>query len=166
MIRTDALTRLTHWREVIAAAGAALVSMWLFSLGGWLFLPIGGLLGLASLVWLVAAWQRQRFRRPVAAPGVIEVDEGVIRYFGARIMGGQIALRDLSEICLLNISNRAYWRLKSGSGEALLVPLDAAGAEALADAFTSLPGLDMGRVSAAVARTGPAVQTLWVRQKG
>ncbi len=81
-------------------------------------------------------------------------------------MGGQIALRELSEIRLLNINNRAYWRLKSGSGEALLVPLDAAGAEALADAFTSLPGLDMGRVSAAVTHAGPAVRTLWVRQKG
>ncbi len=166
MIRPDVAVRLAPWREVVAAVATLLFSIWVFSLGGWLFWPIGAVLSLVSLVWLVAAWQRRRFRRAIAAPGVIEVDEGVIRYFGARILGGQIALRDLSEIRLLNINNRAHWRLKSASGEALLVPLDAAGADALADAFTSLPGLDMGRVSAAVARTGPAVRTLWVRQKG
>ena len=88
--------------------------------------------------------------------------EGEIRYYGARAIGGTAALRDLTEIRLLRLNGHDYWRLKTRGGEALLVPVEAKGADRLADAFTALPGLDLGRVSAALAQKGgPSLRIVW-----
>ncbi|WP_168217385.1 hypothetical protein, partial [Paracoccus liaowanqingii] len=114
----------------------------------------------------LGALRRGPFRRPVGAPGVVEIVEGAIRYYGATEMGGEIPLRDLVEIRLLRLEGRAHWRLRSQSAEAMLIPVDAAGSAALADAFTALPGLHMGAVSAALAQVadqGDAMRTVWRR---
>ena len=44
----------------------------------------------------------------------------MIGYFGAggSVMGGYVALEDLSEIRLLNLSGVQYWRLKTADGQA------------------------------------------------
>ncbi|MDM7255845.1 MAG: hypothetical protein P3W90_004040 [Paracoccus sp. (in: a-proteobacteria)] len=159
--------RLADWAEVFAAAAALAGALWVFGLGGWLFWPIGALAGFAALVWLVTALNRRRLARPIAAPGVIEIDEGRLRYFGARVLGGEMALADLAEIRLLRLSGRICWRLKS-AGEALLIPVDASGASALTDALGALPGLDLGQLASALRRaeTGVAVQVVWTRAKG
>lgn len=167
MIRNSLRRQLTDWAEVISAAAALAGAVWVFRLGGWLFWPIGALSGFAALVWLLTALNRRRLARPVAAPGVIELDEGRLRYFGARVLGGEIALADLSEVRLMRLSGRLYWRLKSG-GEALLIPVEASGAAALTDALGALPGLDLGQLAHALRRAenGHAVQTVWTRPKG
>jgi hypothetical protein len=60
---------------------------------------------------------------------------------------------------------RAVWRLKQGDGQALLIPAQAAGAEALFDAFASLPGMDsQSLVAAAGGRAGDGV--IWRRGRG
>ena len=115
---------------------------------------------------MIGAIRRLPFRRKIAAPGVVEVDEGTIRYYGAAVLGGEIALRELAEIRLMRLKGQGYWRLRSTSQEALLVPVDAAGSDALAHAFTALPGLQMGTMSAAlaqIARQGDAMRTVWRR---
>lgn len=153
-----------RWSEALVAAAILLAGLWLVLRGGWFFGALGGLALLVGLSLLLGALRRLPFRRPVDAPGVVEVDEGAIRYYGAAVLGGEIALRDLVEIRLLRLGGRGHWRLRSIGGEALLVPVDAAGAAALADAFTVLPGMDMGAVSAAlahVARQPDAVRTVW-----
>jgi len=114
----------------------------------------------------LGALRSRPFRREVSAPGLVEIVEGAIRYYGATDIGGEIPLRELSEIRLLRLNNRGYWRLRSQSAEALLVPVDAAGADQLAHAFTALPGIDMGAVSAALAQLsqqGDAIRTVWRR---
>lgn len=164
MIRPELATALRRWAEPIWATGVTLAGLWLVGRGGWFFGLLGGLLAAVALIWLLAALRRSRFTRDIAAPGVVEIDEGAIRYLGASALGGQIALRELSEIRLMRLHGHAHWRLKSNSGEALLIPLEAAGAPALADAFAALPGIDMGAVAAALARIeqgGPAVISLW-----
>lgn len=92
--------------------------------------------------------------------------EGEIRYFGARAIGGTLALRELSEIRLLRLNGHDHWRLKTRGGEALLIPVEAKGADRLADAFAALPGLDLGRVSAALAqKAGPSLRIVWEAPK-
>ena len=162
MIRPDLAGRLRPWGESLAALAAALVCLWIARLGGWFFGAIGLAGGTIALLWLIGALRRARFARAINAPGVVEIDEGAIRYYGARILGGEIALRELSEIRLLPLDGRAHWRLKSADGQALLVPLDAAGAPHLADAFAALPGIDMGAIAAALSGP-PAIRTLWRR---
>ena len=61
---------------------------------------------------------------------------------------------------------RGGWFFAALGTIALLVPVDAAGSDALADAFTALPDLDMGAVSAALAHVADqpdSVRTVWRR---
>lgn len=178
MIRPEVAQGLHRWREVIAAAVVVVFGAWLIWLGGYLLMPLGVAACALGLGWALIGLRRMRFARAVDAPGLVEIDEGRISYFAASRaralpgpsgnvtslgMGGEISLRELIEIRLLNLQGKQYWRLRSRSGEALLIPLDAAGAGALYDAFASLPGVDMGALSAALDRK-TAAQSLWNRE--
>jgi hypothetical protein len=79
----------------------------------------------------------------------VEVDEGQVGYLGPSF-GGFVALPDLVEVRLVTMYGRRLWRLKQADGQALLIPVDAAGAERLFDAFGSLPGMDMAALLAAL----------------
>lgn len=188
MIRQDLANRLSPWREVIAAGLTACFGIWLFLRGGWFFQPLGlGVITIAA-IWAMAARRQMHFRRQIAAPGLVEVVEGAIRLYAVPVrpatpltgmdgaegditsrppasltFGGEVALRDLTEIRMLRLSGHQHWRLKTRDGQALLIPVDAAGAESLANAFAALPGIDMGRLSAALSPSGPEMQTLWTR---
>lgn len=168
MIRPELRQALMRRREQIAAALTLVAGLWLGTRGGWLLAAFGGAVALLGAGWSLAAHRRQRFAGPVADPGLVEVLEGRIGYFGAgQLMGGTVALQDLAEIRLLTLRSAQYWRLKTLDGQAILIPTRAAGAEALFDAFATLPGADMGRISAALAPGGPPdgapAQSLWTR---
>ena len=160
-IRPKARREIERWSEVAAAVGAALVGTLLMRMGGFLFLPVGALLTLLSLGWLLNALRRLSFQRPVAAPGVVEVIEGQVGYFGPTF-GGFVALDDVTELRLTDFHGARQWRLKTLSGEVLLIPIDATGAEKLFDAFATLPGIDMAALSAALNR-GASTLPLWTR---
>lgn len=162
-IRPELAAWLRPWRELAAAALTFAAGGWLFSLGGLLFRPLGAGVMLAAALWALGAWRRRRFAAEIAAPGLVEIEEGAIRYFGARALGGEIALRDLDQIRLLRLDGQAHWRLCSRTGEALLIPVQAAGAANLADAFAALPGFDLGRAAGALAAEHP-FQTVWERR--
>lgn len=165
MIRPEIKSWLLRWREPLIAGAILLGGVWLALFGGWFFAVVGGGVILVGAALLIGAWRRMPFRRAVDASGMVEVEEGAIRYYGATALGGEIALHDLIEIRLLRLRGHGHWRLRS-NGEALLIPVDAAGAEALADAFNTLPGLDMGMVSAALAKVADqpdAMRVLWRR---
>ncbi|SPH23402.1 hypothetical protein DEA8626_02466 [Defluviimonas aquaemixtae] len=149
MIRPEVLAFLRRWREALSAAAAFTFGLWLASLGGWLLVPFGVVLAALSLGWTVIALRRLRFLRGVAAPGVVEVDEGQVGYYGPSF-GGFVALADLAELRLTERHGSRQWRLKTRNGEVLLVPVDAAGAEKLYDAFAALPGIDMAALAAAL----------------
>ena len=110
LIRPEVAARLRPWREVMAAALTAAAGLWIWSLGGLVFRPLGlAVIGVAG-AWGLGAWRRRRFAQDVAAPGMVEIDEGVIRYYGARVMGGEVALRDLGDIRLLRLNGHPHWR--------------------------------------------------------
>lgn len=166
LIRPELAARLRPWREVIAAAAVGVFGAWVFTLGGLVFEPAGLAVLAVAAVWGIDARRRMRFRRDIAAPGVVELIEGAIRYYGARALGGEIALRNLVEVRLLTLRGQPHWRLRSADGEALLIPVEAAGAETLADAFAVLPGFDMAAAAQAL-DGGPdveTVRTVWRRR--
>lgn len=149
LIRPEVGVALRRWREVIAAGGVAVAGLWLMWLGGWVLTPLGvGLMALAFGL-VVLALRRLRFWHGVAAPGVVEVVEGQISYFGPEA-GGFVALPEVIELRLVVVHGRMHWRLKQGDGQALLIPVAAAGAAQLFDAFASLPGLDSQALVAAL----------------
>ena len=170
LLRPAVRAHLLRWQEVWLAAGIGAIGLWLIWLGGLILIPAGLLLIAFAAGWGLIGWRRLAFARPIGAPGLVEWDEGQLSYFrpgSGAALGGVISLRDLAEIRLLSLTGQLHWRLKTLDGQALLIPLAAAGAEQLFDAFATLPGIDMARLSAALQQprngAGPVVQVLWQR---
>lgn len=169
MIRPELARRLAPWRVAAVAAALVLAGAWIFSRGGWVFWPLGLAVVAVGLGWLAVEVNHVRLRGRADAQGLVEIEEGAVRYYAARTLGGEVALRDLVEIRILRLGGRAHWRLRTRDGQALLIPADAAGAGALADGFAALPGADLGHLAAALERAGrdgPSVQTVWTAPKG
>jgi hypothetical protein len=157
LIRPELATALLRGREVIAALIVALAGLWLIWLGGYLLAPLGAAVAVFATLWAVQAWRRVRFAQAVAAPGMVEVDEGQVGYLGPTF-GGFVALPDLVELRILTLQGRRLWRLKQADGQALLIPVDAEGAERLFDAFGTLPGMDTQALVGAIG-PGPGTAT-------
>jgi hypothetical protein len=150
MIRDGARAALWRWREGIAALAIIGLGLWLAALGGYLLVPVGALVAMAGAALGVLALRRVQFAGQVDAPGMVQVDEGQVSYMGPSV-GGFVSLADLVEVRIIGIRGRRLWRLKQADGQAVLIPVDAAGAEALFDAFSALPGLSSADLLAAVA---------------
>lgn len=173
-IRPELLQSAHRWREVIAGGLVAALGLWTATRGGYLLTPLGLALLALGAAWALTAFRRLRFQQDGEAPGIVRVTEAQIAYFGPRV-GGFIGLPDLSEIRLLTLRGRRIWKLKQGDGQLLHIPVEADGAEALFDAFATLPGIDMAALVAALgsdaAPSGSRVialaevdRLLWARQ--
>jgi hypothetical protein len=164
LIRDEVLAAAHRGRELIAAGLVALAGLWLMWLGGYLLFPLGSVILVLCAVWVRQTWRRLRFSQDLSAPGVAEVDEGQVGYLGPTF-GGFVALPDLLELRILTMQGQRLWRLKQSDGQALLIPVSAAGADRLFDAFASLPGMDsQALVAAAGGRAGDGV--IWRRGRG
>lgn len=172
--RPEAMALLGRLSEPAAALGMLAGGMWIATRGGWVPLAFGAALAGLAGGWALLALRRLRFEAGDAAPGLVEVDEGRVTYMGPRL-GGSISLADLAEIRLLTLRGRSVWRLKQLDGQILLVPLDAAGAAGLFDAFAVLPGLTSADLVAAldvpasggpglVSATRPLDRLVWRRR--
>lgn len=153
-LRPEAMATLHRWREVIAAAVVAALGLWLAAQGGLLLIPLGLALAALAAFYGLLALRRMRFAQTTAAPGLVEVDEGQVGYMGPSF-GGFIALPDLVELRLMTLHGQRMWRLKQQDGQLLLIPVAAAGAERLFDAFATLPGMDTHALVAALAPMPP-----------
>lgn len=163
MIRPEVLATVHRLREVIAAAFAGLIGIWLIWLGGYLLFPLGAAVLVLAAVWALTALRRLRFAQGVDAPGVVEVDEGQVGYLGPAT-GGYVSLVELVELRLIRLRGQRVWRLRQADGQALLIPVAAAGADRLFDAFATLPGLDSQELLAALDGAGDRV--VWRRGPG
>lgn len=158
--RAQLRSALWRGREALAGTAVLLLALWLglttFGLTRWLAVALA-LLGL-GLVW--TGVQRWRFARGSGGPGIVEVDERRITYWGP-LSGGTVDLDDLLRLDLDPGGRPAHWLLTPRLGEAVAIPVTAHGAEALLDLFTALPGLRTEALLSALSRTeGPPV-TLW-----
>ncbi|MCX7566896.1 hypothetical protein OS189_11150 [Sulfitobacter sp. F26169L] len=160
--RPEAKAALWRWREMLVALGLVLLGLWwiigpgrLLALPGWALLLGGIALALVGL-------QRARFRREGNGPGAVQVDEGQIAYFGP-LTGGVVALNALERLSLDATARPAHWRLDAKGQAAVLIPVNAAGSDALFDAFATLPGLRTERMLSELnARRDHAV-VIWER---
>ncbi len=160
-LRPDLREAILRRREVIAAGLAGVSGLWLIWLGGYLLIPLGAAMVLLAAGWGLTALRRAMFARPVAAAGIVEVDEGQVGYLGPSF-GGYVAMADLADLRLVEVAGQRQWRLKTADGQVLMIPVAAAGAERLFDAFAVLPGIDMAVLARAL--DGPAgTRALWQR---
>ena len=157
-LRPEVTDALHKGQGVLAAGGVILAGLWLVWLGGYLLVPVGLLvIGLGTILALMAR-RRMRFAQDVAAPGLVELDEAQVGYLGPGD-GGFLSLEELVELRLMRLNGKRMWRLKQADGQALLIPVEAQGADRLFDAFASLPGMDTRALVAALDQT-PAVPGL------
>ncbi len=146
---------------LVALALAAIGLWWGIGSGG-LVRVAGWLLVALAVVLLWSAVQRLRFATGPEAPGVVEVVEGQVSYFGPA-GGGFAALGEVAEILLAERGGARAWVLRTPGQGDLVIPLGATGAELLFDAFGTLPGLTGGALVAAVehgAATGTVLPAL------
>jgi hypothetical protein len=157
-LRPEVSAALRKGQEVIAAGVVILAGLWLVWLGGYVLVPIGLLVMGLGAILAHMAWRRMRFAQEIAAPGLVELDEAQVGYLGPGD-GGYLSLEELVELRLMRLHGKRMWRLKQADGQALLIPVEAQGAERLFDAFASLPGMDTRALVAALDPT-PAVPGL------
>jgi hypothetical protein len=156
LIRPEVTDLIWRAREVVWASLVVGAGLWLITLGGYVLIPLGAVIGGIGLVLAVTAFRRMRFEQSVAAPGLVELDEAQVGYMGPEV-GGYLSLNELVELRLLSLRGRRVWRLKQADGQALLIPVDAKGAERLFDAFANLPGMDTSALVEALGK--PALPT-------
>ncbi len=163
LLRPEALAALARWREVAGTLAFAGFGLWVTSFGGWFFLGVGLLLALAGLWGAVIALRRMRFRRDVEQPGIVEIDEGQVRYLGP-YGGGIAALPEVVELELLSdLAGRRWWRLREAGGNVIAIPAAAEGADQLFDAFARLPGLSPTALLAALDEPRGKTVRVWRR---
>lgn len=167
-LRPEAITVLLRWREAIIGgaviagglygAAAAMGITFYLSL---LALPIG-----AALVW--EGVYRARLPEGGYGPGVVEVDERQITFFGPR-GGGAVSVDALTRVEIVMTDRGAFaddlfWVLHVDDAPPLTIPGDAVGAGQLYDALLALPGLDPGRILAATRDPTPRTSVIWRRR--
>ena len=162
-IRPEARDFLWRWRDVLAGGGMAAFGLWL----AWGGLGITRWVGVAFLVfgaiWAVAGIPRARFRIGEDGPGVVQVNERRLSYFGP-LDGG---VMDVAEIVRLAYDPSGhpspYWVLSAETGGRLAIPVDAAGSEELFDVFASLPGISTARLLEVLSHPPDGFRILWHR---
>lgn len=161
-MRAEARDTLWRLREVLAGAGVAALGAWWIAGPGGLLGWIGWVLVAAGLALVVIGAQRARFRVAGQGPGVVQVDEGRIVYFGP-LTGGALAVAGIERLTWHPEARPPHWQIAGEDGAALMIPVNAEGAEALFDAFATLPGLKTERMLSVMrrARTHPVV--VWER---
>lgn len=163
-IRPEAQAALWRWRELIAAGMMlALGLKWaLWGLGFWA--AAGWALTAIGVIAAVIGGQRLRFRLGQGGPGVVQVDEGQITYFGP-LTGGSVAVRELARVGIDHGARPAHWVLEQPGEPALFIPVNAGGADDLFDAFSALPGLKVEKMLAELRSAGTHQAVIWEKHQ-
>lgn len=161
MIRPEVLARLREWREALIGLGLMGAGLWLMLRPGLILPGLGALLALAGLSLGLVGLRRMRFRAAGEGPGIVQVVEGQISYFGPHD-GGFMALDEITRLWLSADGNR--WLIRAQDGRDLSIPRSARGGDALFDTFSTLEGLDIAQLLRRIeAAPSPSDQLIWAR---
>ncbi|MBT2129563.1 hypothetical protein [Aliiroseovarius lamellibrachiae] len=167
MIRPDARAQILRFREAILGGIIAGLGLW-WALGS---LGLIKWMGIAlALLGAAVAWQglmRARIRVGTGGVGVVQIDERQVIYL-APVGGGFSSLDLVQDITIArDFAGLPVWRFRTGA-ELLTIPTSAEGSEALFDALTVLPGIDIAAairaVNAASDKAGPDRTVIWSRK--
>jgi hypothetical protein len=164
-LRPEAKAQLLRWRETLAGLGAAALGLWLALTAYGVLFGLGIVLLLGGGALAVAGVQRARFRQGSDGPGVVQVVEGRVTYFGPW-GGGGASLDRLAWLELVPVAGGAgAFVLIEEEGERLEIPIDARGADRLFDVFAALPGLDTRTMLAAMRPPVRERSPIWQRDR-
>ena len=166
-IRPPVMEHFAKWREAYFVALVLMLGVWLFVYGNqtlnFVLQALGLVIWLVGMVLLRTTIQRIRFRRSQKAPGIVDVTEREISYFGP-MHGKTISLESLNKIELRESeAYAAIWVLHHTEGDPMIVPTTAKGSDRLFDAFTSLSGVQMSALVSAINQVPVHSQVIWER---
>lgn len=167
-IRPPVVAHFSKWREAYLVAIVLLFGFWLFMRGSaslnLILQGVGLVVTVAGIFMLRATIQRIRFKRSQKAPGIVDVTEREISYYGP-MHGKTISLDSLQKIELRESEYfAASWVLHNTEGDPMIVPTSAKGSERLFDAFSSLSGVKMNDLVAAINMVPIHNQVIWQRK--
>ena len=168
-LRPEARATLARWREALIGAAVAAAGAWgaVTQTGITLYLSLPAVaIGLA-LLW--EGIRRARLPQGGGGPGVVEVDERQITYFGPG-GGAAVSIDALTRVEIVTndagpFGSDLFWVFLSDGAAPLFVPGDAVGADAIFDALTALPGVDFAQATAAAGSTERRRFVIWTRTK-
>jgi hypothetical protein len=163
-VRPEAASALWRWRETITGVVITAIGIWWALKAQGPVFWIGWIAAVIGVALCVAGLQRARFRIPGQGPGVVSVTEGQITYFGP-LTGGAVALSELSQIDFDPSGRPGHWVLSQPGQMDLHIPITADGADALFDAFASLPGIRTEHMLAQMKRPGGLPEMIWQRDR-
>lgn len=163
-LRPEAKAALLRWREVLIGIALATMALWWLAQSAGLlrFIAPAVLVGAGALI--MVGFQRGRFRNRGGGVGTVQVIEGQIAYFGP-LTGGAVALREMTRLTLDGTQHPPHWRLDQPDAPPLHIPINADGADALFDAFASLPGLRTEHMLAQLQAQPDGVHVIWQRDR-
>ena len=160
-VRPEIRLHVTRFRDAYLGIGVALVGVYLALIGLGIVPMVGMSLAIAGALLTFSGIQRGRFRTVGQGPGVVQVIEGQVTYFGPTL-GGTIALDNLVKVELMaGADGRRTWVLRDASQTTLYIPVDAEGAEALFDSFASLERLKIEKMLGQLAALDHGSVTIW-----
>lgn len=163
--RPEARALIHRWREVLAALLLVVFGLWWAATAAGVTVWLGYLACMIGAGWGWAAVQRVRFAQGDDGPGVVQVRERRLAYFGP-LDGGVMDLDDLTGLALDPTSYPGpSWVLTGIGGQRLAIPVNAAGADQLFDAFAALPGIRTHAVLDVLSRTPDALVVVWARAR-
>jgi hypothetical protein len=164
-LRPEARAGLLRWRETLAGVATVALGLWFVLTSYGVVFGLGVVLILAGAAIAVAGVQRARFRQSTDGPGIVQIVEGRVTYFGPW-SGGGASLDRLAWLELVPMHGGAgAWVLIEEEGERLEIPVDARGAERLFDVFAALPGLDTRAMLAALRPPVQERTQIWQRDR-
>lgn len=162
-VRPEVRAAILRWREALVGAAVLLLGLyWSFGLTPGLLSWIGYLALFLGAALFFAGLQRGRARVGGGGPGVVQVVERRIGYFGP-LNGGLVDLDAITSLSLDPTEHPRHWVITHEHGPALHIPVNAEGADVLFDTFASLPGLSPGRVASTLKHEGTVPIVLWRR---
>ena len=140
-IRPELINAFWRWREALFGVFMACVGMfWAVSQQG-ILAAIGTSLAIVGALIIFAGIQRTRFRVGAGGPGVVQVHERLVTYYGP-YEGGSVSIDALVKVELdPRTQPAAEWVLTESGGQVLNIPTNAENAEVLFDVFASLDGI-------------------------
>ena len=164
-IRPEVRAVFWRWREVILAGVVLLLGIWWVLTGVGINQWLGFIFAAIGIAWGVAGVQRVRFAQDGDGPGMVQIRERRLTYYGP-LDGGVIDVEDLAKLEIDPTSHpEPSWILTGIDGHRLAIPINAAGADDLFDVFAALPDIKTNTVLDVLSRTPDARVTVWNRVK-
>ncbi|MFY9237848.1 MAG: hypothetical protein WAO78_03025 [Roseovarius sp.] len=164
-VRPEVAAALTRYQGVLIAGGVLALGLWWALLGNGVMGLVGGLTLLAGICLMIAAVQRLRFDAGKGGPGIVQIDEGAIGYFGP-LTGGVVALSEISAVRLDRTGSPVHWVLSQPGQDNVMIPVTAEGAEGLLGPFSSLPGMRTEHMLSELRKGGGGEVLIWQRGTG